>query len=154
MAKLLKHFGIGGKKNPPATPKPDYNSSQKSSSVQDLTGRYQASEHSCHGLCTTGSNFATYDGRSHNRIRDSPRFSRPFSTHSPITRQKDLGANSSTSASGDSSPAKEKHPASSGAASSLPSSELGSPLEDKSGGNPTPVSNQNYICISCQLYTS
>ena len=139
MAKLfLKHFGIGGRKNPPATPKPDYQSGQKSSSIQDLSGRYQSSEHSCHRLCP-GTGSATYDGRSHSRANQASRYLRPFSTHSPITKQKDFLNHSSTSASGDSSPAKEKNPVSSGAASCLPS-ELGSPQEDKSSGNPTPVS--------------
>ena len=70
MAKILKHFGIGGKKHPPHPPKPDY-SNGKSSSVHDLCGKYPTSDRRSrnhkHSLSSSSSNIhRSFDG-------DSPR---------------------------------------------------------------------------------
>lgn len=103
MAKLIKYFGIGSKKNAP--PK-DY-SNHKSNSVQDLsitdkfftTGR----NHQCRSVLSS-SNFATFDTRSSSHSSRHHRCSQPN-----VTSHSKYKSSSSNPASGESSPSKENH---------------------------------------------
>lgn len=61
MSKLLKHLGLGGKKDPPKPPKPDY-SNLKSASLDSSLARSPTNEQSGTGMSTTSSQISGFGG--------------------------------------------------------------------------------------------
>lgn len=155
MAKLIKYFGIGGKKNPPHPPKPDYNNT-KSTSVQDLTGRFHTTDRTCRSslIHTSGSHFATFDTRARsNSDRASPRHYRHSQSSVPHLSTSLKQKETSSTTSSDSSQSKENTVGSSTTSinhtedSAKSSPEKNKP-ENKSEGNSIPVS------MSCNFSSS